>query len=134
MWAAWHIPYYLVFLPEADLRAVMPVSRTVYVLVAFTTFLCWTVMFTELFRITRSIWPCIILHTIEDSLINFIVISGHISITAGKELFVSPINGILASLLYLAVGLGLRAYRLRDNQASNSQLNDFQPKLASAPE
>ncbi|MDD3880163.1 MAG: CPBP family glutamic-type intramembrane protease, partial [Syntrophomonas sp.] len=56
VWAAWHIPYYLVFLPEADIQAVMPVSRAIYVGVAFTTFLWWTVMFTELFRVTKSVW------------------------------------------------------------------------------
>lgn len=111
VWTAWHIPYYLVFLPEADIQAVMPVSRAVYVVVAFTTFLSWTVMFTELFRVTKSVWPCVILHTVEDSLINLLVISGYISIAAGKEILVSPINGIIASILYLAVGLGIRAYR-----------------------
>jgi predicted Abi (CAAX) family protease len=113
MWTAWHIPYYLVFLPEADIQAVMPVSRAVYIFVAFTTFLCWTVMFTELFRVTKSVWPCVILHTVEDSLINLLVISGYISIAAGKEILVSPINGIIASILYLAVGLGIRAYRIK---------------------
>ncbi len=111
VWTAWHIPYYLVFLPEADIQAVMPVSRAIYVVVAFTTFLSWTVMFTELFRVTKSVWPCVILHTVEDSLINLLVISGYISIAAGKEILVSPINGIIASILYLAVGLGIRAYR-----------------------
>lgn len=89
----------------------MPVSRAVYVVVAFTTFLFWTVMFTELFRTTKSVWPCVILHTVEDSLINLLVISGYISIAAGKEILVSPINGIIASILYLAAGLGIRAYR-----------------------
>ncbi|MEA4926156.1 MAG: CPBP family intramembrane glutamic endopeptidase [Syntrophomonadaceae bacterium] len=113
VWTAWHIPYYLVFLPEADIQAVMPVSRAVYVVVAFTTFLCWTVMFTELFRVTKSVWPCVILHTVEDSLINLLVISGYISIAAGREILVSPINGIIASILYLAVGLGIRAYRIK---------------------
>lgn len=113
VWAAWHIPYYLVFLPEADIQAVMPVSRAIYVVVAFTTFLCWTVMFTELFRVTKSVWPCVILHTVEDSLINLLVISGYISIAVGKEILVSPINGIIASILYLAVGLGIRAYRIK---------------------
>ncbi|MGI6434677.1 MAG: CPBP family intramembrane glutamic endopeptidase [Syntrophomonadaceae bacterium] len=113
VWAAWHIPYYLVFLPEADIQAVMPVSRAIYVVVAFSTFLCWTVMFTELFRVTKSVWPCVILHTVEDSLINLLVISGYISIAAGKEILVSPINGIIASILYLAVGLGIRAYRIK---------------------
>lgn len=111
VWTAWHIPYYLVFLPEADLRAIMPVSRAVYVLVALTTFLSWTVMFTELFRATKSVWPCVILHMVEDSLINHLVISGYISIAAGKEILVSPINGVIPSILYLAVGLGIRAYR-----------------------
>ncbi len=121
VWTAWHIPYYLVFLPEADLQAVMPVSRAVYVVVAFSTFLCWTVMFTELFRVTNSVWPCVLLHTVEDSLINLLVISGYISITAGKEILVSPINGIIASALYLAVGLGIRAYRIKTHEIRSDQ-------------
>jgi hypothetical protein len=111
VWGLWHLPYYLVFLPEADIRAVMPVSRAVYVLVAFTTFLSWTIMFTELFLVTKSVWPCVILHTVEDSLINLLVISGYISIAAGKEILISPINGVVTSILYVAVGLGIRAYR-----------------------
>jgi hypothetical protein len=90
---------------------VMPVSRAVYVLVAFTTFLSWTIMFTELFLVTKSVWPCVILHTVEDSLINLLVISGYISIAAGKEILISPINGVVTSILYVAVGLGIRAYR-----------------------
>jgi hypothetical protein len=117
VWALWHLPYYLVFLPEADIRAVMPVSRAVYVLVAFTTFLSWTIMFTELFRVSKSVWPCVILHTMEDSLVNLLVISGYISIAAGKEILISPINGIITSILYLAVGLGIRAYRIQSNHA-----------------
>jgi len=115
VWAVWHIPYYLVFLPETDIQAIMPVSRAMYVVVAFTTFLSWTVMFTELFRVTKSVWPCVILHTVEDSLINLIVISGYISIVPGKEMLVSPINGVITSMLYLAVGLGIRAYRRQAN-------------------
>jgi membrane protease YdiL (CAAX protease family) len=115
VWALWHLPYYLVFLPEADIRAVMPVSRAVYVAVAFTTFLSWTVMFTELFRVTKSVWPCVILHTVEDSLINLLVISGYISIAAGKEILISPINGIITSILYVAVGIGIRYYRKQSN-------------------
>lgn len=120
VWGIWHIPYYLVFLPEADIQTVMPVSRAVYAVVAFITFLCWAVMFTELFRVTKSIWPCVILHMVEDSLINLIVLSGYISIAIGKEIFVSPINGIITSILYVAVGLGIRAYRRQANQILTS--------------
>lgn len=116
VWSLWHIPYYLVFLPEVDLRAVMPVSRAVYVFFAFITLLSWTIMFTELFRVTKSVWPCVILHTVEDSLINLIVISGYITIAAGKEIFISPISGIITLILYAAVGLGIRAYRRKTDK------------------
>ena len=122
VWAMWHLPYYLVFLPEADIWAVMPVNRVVYAVVAFTTFLSWTVMFTELFRVTKSVWPCVILHTVEDSLINHLVISGYISIAAGKEILISPINGIITSILYVVVGIGIRAYRTQSNKADQSTL------------
>jgi len=118
VWALWHLPYYLVFLPEADIRAVMPVSRAVYVVVAFTTFLSWTVMFTELFLVTKSVWPCVLLHTVEDSLINHLVISGYIGIAAGKEILISPINGVITSILYLAVGIGIRAYRRKKTKTT----------------
>lgn len=111
VWGIWHIPYYLVFLPEADIQSVMPVSRVIYAVVSIITMLCWAVMFIELFRVTKSIWPCVILHMIEDSLTMPIVMSGYISIATGKEILVSPINGIITSILYLAVGMGIRAYR-----------------------
>lgn len=73
-------------------------------------------MFTELFRVTKSVWPCIILHTVEDSLINLLVTSGYISITAGREILTSPINGIITSILYVVVGIGIRAYRIQINK------------------
>ena len=113
VWAVWHIPYYLVFLPEADIQGIIPVSRAIYIVIAITTFLSWTVMFTELFRVTKSIWPCVLLHMTEDSLINHLILSGYINIAAGKEILISPVNGIITSLLYLGVGLGIRAYRIR---------------------
>ncbi|MDD3024259.1 MAG: CPBP family intramembrane metalloprotease [Syntrophomonadaceae bacterium] len=115
VWGLWHAPYYLVFLPATDIQAVMPVSRAIFVVVSMIILICWAVMFTELFRVTNSVWPCVILHMVEDSLINPLVISGYITISPGKEILVSPINGVITCILYLAVGLGIRAYRRRAN-------------------
>ena len=124
VWGMWHIPYYLVFLPESIIQAVMPVDRITYVLISFTTFLSWTVMFTELFRVTKSIWPCVVLHMVEDSLINLLLLSGFISIASGKEILISPINGVITSMLYLAVGLRIRVYRIRaDRESGGGALN-----------
>lgn len=120
LWGIWHAPYCLVFLPETDIQTVLPVSRAIFFIVFIITIICWSVMYVELFRVTKSIWPCVVLHMVEDSLINPLVISGYISIVAGKEIFVSPINGIITSILYLFVGLGIRTYRRQANQMTIS--------------
>ncbi|HRJ29110.1 MAG TPA: CPBP family intramembrane metalloprotease [Cyclobacteriaceae bacterium] len=113
VWGLWHAPYYLVFLPEAMINAVLPVGRVGFAVVAVVNMLAWTVMFTELFRLTNSIWPVILLHAVEDALINHLVIDGYIEINAGIEILISPICGIVPTLLYLAIGLWLRKKRTR---------------------
>jgi hypothetical protein len=120
VWGIWHIPYFLVFLPETDVQAVLPVSRTIITIFMIIILILWSVMFIELYRVTQSIWPGVVLHMVEDSLINPLVISGFISIAAGKEILISPIIGIITSILYLLIGLGIRTYRRRANQTAIS--------------
>lgn len=120
LWGIWHAPYFLVFLPETDIQTVLPVNRAIFSIVFIITIICWSVMYVELFRVTKSIWPGVVLHTVEDLLINPLVISGYISIVAGKEILVSPIIGIITSILYLFVGLGIRTYRRQANQMTIS--------------
>jgi hypothetical protein len=115
IWSIWHLPYYLHFLPEADMYQVLPVGRLAFTFVGIVSMICWTVMYVELFRITKSIWSVVLLHMIEDSLINHLVIDGYITITAGKEILISPIAGIITSILYLGVGLLLRKIRINKN-------------------
>ena len=112
IWGVWHLPYYLCFLPQADMYQVLPVGRLTFALVAIISMICWTVMFVEIFRLTKSIWPVVLLHMVEDSLINHLVIDGHITIIAGKEYLISPISGIITTIFYLSVGLLLRKNRI----------------------
>ena len=112
VWGIWHLPYYLFFLPRSDMYQVLPVDRAVFAIIAVFTMICWSVMFVELYRITKSIWPVVILHMIEDSLINHLIIDGHITIASGKEILISPITGIITSIFYLIVGLLLRRNRI----------------------
>src|SRR5690606_19069837 len=65
IWGGWHIPYYLFFLPTADMYSVLPVDKLTFAAVAIVNMIGWTVMFVELFRLTGSIWPCVLLHTVE---------------------------------------------------------------------
>ncbi len=114
IWGLWHLPYYLYFLPQADMYRILPVGRLAFALIAVVSMICWTVMFVELFRLTKSIWLVVLLHTIEDSLINHLVIDAHIAIASGKEFLISPVSGIVTSCLYLGVGLLLRRRRVSE--------------------
>lgn len=114
IWGIWHLPYYLFFLPEGQISQILPVTRSVFALLAIVTMIFWTVMYVELYRITGSIWPAVILHMSEDSVINHLVLDQHIVIAPGKEFLISPISGILSMVLYLLVGLTLR--QLREKQ------------------
>lgn len=116
IWGAWHLPYYLYFLPQEAIYQVLPTDRTTFSIVAILSMICWSVLFVELYRLTKSIWPVIILHTVEDSLINHLVLDNHISITLESKWLISPISGLIASLLYLSAGLFLRYKRIQEVQ------------------
>jgi len=113
VWGVWHLPYYLFFLPHSTMYEFLPVGRFVYAVAAIITMVFWSVMFVELYRLTESIWPVVLLHTVEDSLINHLIMDGHIVIVSGKEILISPVMGIITSLLYICVGLILRHYRIK---------------------
>ncbi len=111
IWASWHIPYYMIFLPIEDIQQFADVSRFGFVLISFVVMVCWSIMFTELYLATRSIWPCVLLHSMEDAIINPLILNGFISIADGKEIFISPIVGIIPAILFLLVGYILRKIR-----------------------
>jgi len=113
VWGLWHLPYYLFFLPQEDMHQVLPVGRFVFAMIAVTGMICWSIMFVELYRITKSIWPVVLLHMMEDSLINHLIIDGHITIASGKEIWISPISGIITTSLYITIGLLLRHCRIK---------------------
>ncbi|MGG2072733.1 hypothetical protein AB1J28_05245 [Lysinibacillus irui] len=68
----------------------------------------WTVMYTEIYLLTKSIWPIVLMHTTEDALVNPHIFEGYIQVAQGKEFLVSPTAGIITTFLYLIVGLLLR--------------------------
>uniref|UniRef100_UPI0018904217 CPBP family intramembrane glutamic endopeptidase n=1 Tax=Pararhodonellum marinum TaxID=2755358 RepID=UPI0018904217 len=78
VWGFWHFPYYLAFLPDEAIQSVLPVGRMTFAWIAVLNMLAWTVMFVEIFLITRSVWSVVLLHAVEDALINHLVIDGFI--------------------------------------------------------
>lgn len=71
---------------------------------------------------SKSVWPYVILHSVKDSLINLLAISGYISITSGREIII----GVIAAMIYIAVGIRIRAYR----RQANSNHKKLLPQIA----
>ncbi|MCC5936593.1 MAG: CPBP family intramembrane metalloprotease [Lunatimonas sp.] len=123
LWGLWHLPYYLEFLPEEAMYTVLPVSEGLFAAIAVVNMLVWTVMFTEIFRLTGSVWSVVLLHAVEDAVINHLVIDGFVVLQPGTEIILSPICGILPTLLYLLIGLWLRTMRMRQESRKANPLN-----------
>ncbi len=111
VWALWHAAYYLVYLPDGQFESI---SRVEWFIIASILMLCWTIMFNELFRITKSVWPCVVMHAFEDAFPTVLVTtSGFITFIKPGDVFFNPIYGIAATLLILGIGLWLRSVRIR---------------------
>lgn len=118
VWCSWHWPYFFYFLKPEQLFAVFPYDKVTFCIMALVCCTSWTVMYTELFRLTKSIWPGVWMHAIEDSTINSLIYDKHILFETGKEILISPVSGMIPCLLYLGVGLWLRELRMTSYENS----------------
>ena len=119
VWALWHLPYYLAFLPDSFF---LSTSRVHFVFIATILMLCWNVMYVELYRLSKSIWVCVLMHAVEDALPTLLVIEGYVVFTQHGSLVFDPTTGIIATLLFLAVGFALR--KVRKNTDSRKMTAD----------
>lgn len=105
VWSSWHVPYYLFLLPVSTSEG----SRVQLLFSGILVLVCWIVMFTELYRITRSIWPCVILHAVNNSLM---VIYNYISIKGSITAFFDYNAGIISLAICILIGILMRKYRI----------------------
>ena len=111
VWALWHAPYYLVFLPDTFFETT---SRTGILLIGCVLMVAWSVMYVEIYRLTKSVWPCVLMHAVEDGVPTLLLtVAGVITLTKTGELWLSPTSGIITTILFVGFGLWLRSKRLR---------------------
>ena len=116
IWWFWHLPYIMVFLSESEIYDVLPVGRLTFFLIGFIVTACWSVMYTEIFRMTKSLWPLVIAHTMEDAVINPLLLMKIVSVEKSQAIFFSLSVGIVPTILYLIVGLTIRRWRKSRNK------------------
>ena len=106
----WHLPYNFIFLDDAYQATFFPYSKELFVLVSFVVIAVWTIMYTEIFFLSRSLLLVVLMHSMKDAL-NPLISEGFTVISPDKTLLASPLFGLIPTLIYLAIGLYLRRIR-----------------------
>ena len=110
VWQVWHLPYYLILLDDAYLASFFPFGNVLFVVTSFVVIGVWTIMYTEIFFLSRSLLLVVLMHAMEDAL-NPLISDGFAVVSPDKALLVSPSFGLISLLLYLVIGLWLRRIR-----------------------
>ena len=111
IWGTWHVTYYMFFLPDEYFTET---SRPMMVVVGIFLMILWSPLFVELRRLTNSVWPCVILHSMEDAVPTMLFVTENVfQIKGNYSIMLDPISGIVPNALVLFIGLGLRKCRMR---------------------
>ena len=114
IWGMWHITYYMFFLPDEYFTQL---SRPMMVVVEIVVMTFWSPMFVELRRLTNSVWPCVIAHSMEDAVPTMLfVTSGVLQIKQEYFVMLDPTRGVVPTVLVFLIGLGLRKIRIKQKQ------------------
>ena len=120
IWWIWHLPYIMKFLSEREIQNTLPVGRFTFFLIGMITVACWTVMYTEIFRITKSVLPLVIMYTMEDAVISPLLLLGFVSVEKNQAFLFSLSVGMIPTILYLLVGLAIRKWRKKQEYGKSS--------------
>jgi hypothetical protein len=111
VWGAWHIPYYLFFLSRATLADFSTLNVWGYIVLAIWIMISWSFVYGEIRLITNSFWPAVLMHAVEDAFIGVVIAGSFIRMTPGTDWLISPMNGLIMSLFFIVIGVGLNKYR-----------------------
>lgn len=116
VWSSWHYAYYMVFLPDSyfvDGGIMGGYSRFTVCVISTVIMILWSVMYVELFRLAKSVWPCLIVHIVEDFIFMYILASWNAAIIPGRQFLMDTNFGIVSVVILLGAGLILRSIRLK---------------------
>lgn len=102
VWSMWHIPYYLFFEDGNSAKLILSI---------FAILFSWSILYTEIYRVTRSIWPCVLLHATSNA-IQYTMLENYLKVNKNVEFIISPTVSILACASAMILGLLIRRSRL----------------------
>jgi membrane protease YdiL (CAAX protease family) len=113
IWALWHIPYYLFFLNRTILQDYTALNVANFIPLALVTIVAYSLVFGEIRLLTNSIWPVVLMHAIEDALVNPLLVEDFVRVKPGMDFFFSPGASILAIVFFSVTGIFLHRLRMR---------------------
>ncbi len=113
IWALWHIPYYLFYIEGNSAQMIVS---------CFAILFSWSILYAELYRITRTIWPCVLLHAASNA-IQYTMADNYLATSGNWELIFSPTESIMACSIILTLGLLLRRYRIKKYTVQSQSQN-----------
>ena len=113
VWGAWHIPYYLFFLDRTLLKEFTTLNLATFIPLVIIVMISWAMVYGEILLLTKSIWPAILMHSVEDTLLMPLFMDHYIQIKSGTDWLISPMSGLSSIIIFLAIGIGLRQLRKR---------------------
>lgn len=113
IWNLWHGAYYMVFLPE---DYVCMTERITLLTWGCVILVVWSFLFGELYRLTRSVWPCVLMHAVEDGVPTMLfVTSGFMKLKTGASFILEPTQGLISLFIMFLVAVWLRKRRINSN-------------------
>lgn len=125
VWAAWHLPLYLVWMSHAQYAAGTSLPKGVYLPMFCLGTLALAVVLGELRVQSGSIWPGVLLHTLSGALAAPLLSDGHLTFYSHSDALFSPNANSIASMLTFALA-GLVLHR----RASTATTHDMPRNLA----
>jgi len=113
IWGAWHLPYWFGFMAPGDFQAYTSLSRAAFIPLACAAFVPAAFAYGELRRITSSVWPTVVLHTVGNAIILTLLLGRLVEFKSSLAfaLFTPGMEGFLSMALWALIGVGI--YRKR---------------------
>ncbi|MEU4422464.1 CPBP family intramembrane glutamic endopeptidase [Actinoplanes sp. NPDC024001] len=114
VWAAWHLPLYLVWTSEADMRLVTSLSMPLFLVLLFAGLMAAALLYGEMRVRTGSIWPGVLMHSMSNAIVTPLLVEGYVSFPGHGDVLFSPVaSSVLMTVLTAATGLFLISRRPR---------------------
>ena len=109
IWGTWHLPFAFVLWPYLT-----PAMLPVFVPLLLIGTISQSVVYGEIRLATNSVMPTWIMHSIGNTIGNFLILSGVFKLQSGQEwLFTPGAEGLISIVLMFAIGLWLHQRRTK---------------------